>query len=233
LEHQLIVSVQAEPPEPLSGVEHLAAMAASVVLGGAAGVRTNRPEVVKRVKEALPHVPLIGLWKKQYEDSPIYITPCLADCMAVAEAGADIVALDATQRSRPHAETLAGLVAGFRQRSDRLLMADIAAFDDALLAVELGFDLISTTLSGYTTESFQEPSAEPDFPLLRRLCETMGSRIPVVAEGRISTPQQARMALGMGAFAVVVGTAITRPHVLTRRFADAMAGHKKQADHGE
>ncbi|ASA22527.1 N-acetylmannosamine-6-phosphate 2-epimerase [Paenibacillus donghaensis] len=217
LRGQLIVSCQAYPGEALYGSHLMTAMANAARDGGAAAIRANSPQDVAAIKEGCG-LPVIGIWKKNYPDSDVYITPCLADAELLFAAGADIVAVDATSRPRPRAETLAGVVQAIHSRPGRLLMADISTLEEGLAAQALGFDLLSTTLSGYTPYSRQ--SEEPDLDLLARLSAAVS--IPVIAEGRIHSPQLAAAALAAGAYAVVVGTTITRPHTITEQFVQEM-----------
>jgi N-acylglucosamine-6-phosphate 2-epimerase len=215
LKSQLIVSCQATAGEPFDAPAILAALAQSVVRGGAAGIRAERPDNILAIRQAVD-VPVIGLYKRRYADSPLHITPTLADALAVADAGADIIALDATDRPRPNGETLAQVVRELRARTGCLLMADIATEPEGLAAAALGFDFVGTTMSGYTG------AATPDAPDLALVAALARRPMRVIAEGRIATPAQAAEALRCGAFAVVVGTAITRPAVITRGFVEAL-----------
>ncbi|MCT2195556.1 N-acetylmannosamine-6-phosphate 2-epimerase [Paenibacillus sp. p3-SID1389] len=217
----LIVSCQALECEPFFGSEYMARFALSAEIGRAVGIRANTPadiEAIKRVSK----LPLIGLWKRNYADSSVYITPTLKEVDAVISAGADIVALDATSRQRPGGVTLAELVHEIRARSKILLMADVSNVQEGLMAEQLGFDLISTTLSGYTSYSPQR--TDPDYQLIADLSRQ--ATIPVLAEGRVRSPEQALRCLNEGAFAVVVGGAITRPQLITRNFAEALSEFK-------
>jgi N-acylglucosamine-6-phosphate 2-epimerase len=215
----LIVSCQALPDEPLHGAEIMARLAIAAKQGGAVGIRANTPPDVRAIKNAVPDLPLIGLWKvvlPGFEE--VYITPRVADAVAVAEAGAEIIALDATLRPHPEGSA-ADLIRTVQRVTGKYVMADIATEADALAAVEAGADVLSTTLSGYTADS---PKLDgPDLDLVRRLA-ARNLPIPVIAEGRIHSPEQARAALDAGAFAVVVGGAITRPQQITQRFAQAL-----------
>lgn len=211
----LVVSCQALPGEPLFGPQTMTAMARSAVLGGAVGVRVNGVDDITTVRAALD-VPVIGLWKDG--DSGVYITPTLDHALAVAAAGADIVALDATDRPRPDGRSLAETVVELRRRTDALIMADVSTVKEGIEAVASGADLVGTTLSGYTDDAATADG--PDFDLLEQSANRL--TVPVLAEGRIDTPAQAAEALRRGAFAVVVGTAITRPAVITARFAAAL-----------
>jgi N-acylglucosamine-6-phosphate 2-epimerase len=211
LRGRLVVSCQAYEGEPLHGPQFMSAMARSVVLGGAAGVRINGPADVAAVRAAVP-VPLIGLWKDGSGD--VYITPTLDHALTVARAGADIVALDATARPRPDGLGLAETIARVHE-AGALVMADVSTMEEGLAAAESGADCVSTTLSGYTTDSPQVDG--PDLDLVATLAGKLD--VPLFAEGRIGTPADATRALELGAHAVVVGGAITRPADITRRFA--------------
>ncbi len=210
----LIVSCQALAHEPLHGAEIMARMARAAQDGGAVGIRANGPADVRAIREAVA-LPLIGLFKDGTEG--VYITPTLAHARAIAEAGADIIALDATPRPRPHGELLKEIIAALHALG-KLVMADISTFEEGCAAEAAGADLLSTTLSGYTPYSPHQPG--PDLELVRHLVAV--AHVPVVAEGRIRTPAELAAALQAGAYAAVVGGAITRPQSITRTFVDAI-----------
>lgn len=211
----LVVSCQAYPGDPLYGPAHMAELARAAVLGGAVAVRINSPADVAAVRAAVD-VPIIGLWKDG--DGEVYITPTAEHAVAVAEAGAHVVALDATGRPRGDGLDVAGTVTVIRERTGALVMADVATFEEGMAAADAGADCVSTTLSGYTAGS--PPGPGPDLELVARLAAACP--VPVFAEGRIATPEQAARALELGAHAVVVGGAITRPADITRRFVTAL-----------
>ncbi|WP_084958426.1 N-acetylmannosamine-6-phosphate 2-epimerase [Thermoactinospora rubra] len=211
----LVVSCQAYPGDPLFGPAYMAEMARAAVAGGAVAVRINSPADVAAVR-AVVDVPIVGLWKDG--DAEVYITPTAGHAIAVARAGAEIVALDATGRPRGDGLDLAATIERIRERTGALVMADVATFEEGLAAVAAGADCLSTTLSGYTPDS--PPGPEPDLDLVARL--SAACPVPVFAEGRITTPEQADRALALGAHAVVVGGAITRPADITRRFVSAL-----------
>lgn len=217
----LIVSCQALEDEPLHGAQIMAAMARAAVQGGAVGIRANSPADIAAIRAAVD-LPIIGLFKETIPGYPVYITPTVQHAQAVASAGADIVALDATLRSRPGSLSAAAIIQEVKKATGRLVLADVAGYDEGLAAWKAGADAVSTTLSGYTDNSPHQPG--PDFELLERLAASLS--IPVIAEGRISTPQQAARALNLGAFAVVVGGAITRPQWITRQFVSAIAARQ-------
>ena len=214
----LIVSCQAPPSPSLESPEVLASIAEAVVAGGAVAIRADGPDNVRTIRERT-NVPVIGIWKRDLPDTGIHITPRLEDVLAVSDAGAEIVALDATARHRPGNQSLHDIVSQARAESSALLMADVSNFEEAVHAAELGFDLVATTLSGYVGVV---EDGDPDLDLVERLASYFGDTWPIVAEGRISTPAQAAEALLRGAHAVVVGTAITRPQVLTEAFCEVM-----------
>jgi N-acylglucosamine-6-phosphate 2-epimerase len=211
----LVVSCQAPPGDPLHGPVFMAAMARAAVLGGAAGIRANGPADIQAVRRAVD-VPVVGLWKDGAEG--VYITPTVRHARAVVDAGAQIVAIDATGRSRPDRSTVPEVIEGLRRTHRCLVMADVSTLNEGVVAVSSGADLVATTLSGYTPYSPQRPG--PDLELVAALAARVD--VPVVAEGRIGTPQEARAALDAGAWTVVVGGAITRPQLITARFVAAL-----------
>ncbi|WP_209752478.1 MULTISPECIES: N-acetylmannosamine-6-phosphate 2-epimerase [unclassified Arthrobacter] len=216
LRSQLVVSCQAYPGEPMRDPRTTGQIAASAVIGGAAAVRVQGLADVQFTRAAV-EVPVIGLWKDGHDG--VFITPTLRHALAVANAGAHVVALDGTRRERPDGLSLAETIAGIRAESHALVMADCGSLDDAAAAVDAGADMVGTTLAGYTGE--RPKTAGPDLALLEQIASAELGR-PLIAEGRIHTPAQARQALDAGAFAVVVGTAITHPATITGWFSDAL-----------
>ncbi|MGW3863623.1 N-acetylmannosamine-6-phosphate 2-epimerase [Streptomyces sp. NPDC005047] len=208
----LVVSCQAREGDPMHGPAMMSAMAQAAAEGGAAGIRLNGPEDVRAVTRRLA-LTVIGLWKDG--DDGVYITPTARHARAVADAGAHIVAVDATARPRPDGRTFRDTVTELRAHGVRV-MADIATLAEGIEAQEAGADLVGTTLSGYTAES-RRTHDEPDLPLVEALADRL--TIPVVAEGRYHLPHHVSAAFAAGAHTVVVGTAITAPTWLTRRFA--------------
>ncbi|MCG7309899.1 N-acetylmannosamine-6-phosphate 2-epimerase [Brachybacterium sp. ACRRE] len=217
LEGRLIVSCQAYPGEPMRDPGTMAQVAASVERGGAAAVRAQGLEDIRQVKEAVD-VPVIGIWKDGTEG--VFITPTLDHCLAVLDAGADVLALDGTTRPRPDGRTFPETVAAVRERFSGPIMADCDSVESALAAAEAGADVVGTTLAGYTDA---RPRTEgPDLELLGELAGALPATSVLVAEGRVHTPAQAAACADAGAFAVVVGTAITHPTTLTTWFRDAV-----------
>lgn len=215
LKGQLIVSCQARPGDPLDDPAMIAALAASVEMGGAAGLRINGPANVAAVRR-VSQLPIIGIWKERIAGQPPLITPTFDHAQALVGAGADVVALDATER-RPAGE-LADLIRLIREKLGVPVMADCSTLVEGIRAAQLGADFVATTLAGYTPQS--RPLVGVDVELVRELSLT--TAVPVVAEGRISEPAEVAECLAAGAYAVVVGRAITRPQDITARFVAAM-----------
>lgn len=216
LRGRLVVSCQAQPGEPLHGPDHMTAMALSAVAGGAAGIRCESPSDIRAIRAAVD-LPLIGLWKQGREG--VYITPTLEAALAVAEAGADLVAIDATVRPRPDGRRLDETIDELSRRGIPV-MADVSNLAEGIAASAAGAAVVSTTLAGYTPET--RGVSAPDLGLVAALAREL--TIPVFAEGRISTPDQLAAAFDAGAWSVVVGGAITRPAVITASFVAALPG---------
>lgn len=214
---RLIVSCQAQPHEPLHGSAIMARMALAAAQGGAAAIRANTPPDIAAIRAAVD-LPIVGLFKVDVQGYDVYITPRLQDAQAVADAGADMIAIDATQRPRPEFATLSEYIAAIHAATGLPVMADISTYEEGLAAAEAGADVVSTTMSGYTPYSLAQ--AGPDLELVRRLAANLN--VPLVAEGRYHTPEQVVEALAAGATTVVVGGAITRPQEITRRFTQAL-----------
>ncbi|ALS29449.1 N-acetylmannosamine-6-phosphate 2-epimerase [Paenibacillus sp. 32O-W] len=212
LRNGLVVSCQALEHEPLHGAHIMARMARAAEEGGAVGIRANGAEDVAAIKQ-VTGLPVIGLVKQNYADSEVFITPTWKEVEQLITAGADIVALDATRRRRPNGETLESLITAMKEQGQPI-MADVSTMEEAEYAESLGVDCVSTTLSGYTSYSPQK--AGPDYELVKRAVKQLS--IPVIAEGRIWSPKEAVKMLELGAYAVVVGTAITRPQEITKRY---------------
>lgn len=218
LKNKVIVSVQAMPNEPLYKEDCMFAMMQSVVNGGASALRVAGARDVKNAKTL--GIPVIGLTKPdglpENWKEIVYITPTLKEVNELIDAGADVVAFDGTRRPRPNNCTLQKIVSRIKS-ANRYAMADIATYDEAMYCAELGVDIISTTLSGYTQESLSD-SDTPDFELLQKIVEN--TDVPVILEGRIWEPSQVDKAFELGAHCVVIGSAITRPQLITKRFIE-------------
>ena len=216
LKGKVIVSVQAMPNEPLFKEECMAAMMASVVNGGASGLRVAGSRDVKNAKQY--NIPVIGLTKPDrlpdnWKDI-VYITPTLREVYELIDADADIIAFDGTSRIRQSNCTVADIIGAIHQ-AGKIALADISTAEEGVICSELGADIISTTLSGYTTETDTQ-SNEPDYYLLDKLVKTLNK--PVFLEGRIWSPSDVKKAFDLGAHSVVIGSAITRPQLITKRF---------------
>ncbi len=220
LKGKLVVSCQALPDEPLHSSFIMGRMALAAMQGGAAGIRANTPEDIREIKR-VTGLPVIGIVKHEYPDSNVYITPTMREIRELIDVKPEIIAVDATGRTRPGGATLDEFFAELKEGCpDQLLMADCSTVKEALHADELGFDFISTTMIGYTDESRGLRIEEDDFAILRRIIEK--AKHPVIAEGNINTPGKARRVIELGAFCVVVGSAITRPQLITKGFAEAL-----------
>lgn len=214
----LIVSCQALENEPLYDSYIMSKMAYAAYLGGAVGIRANTVKDITAIKERVD-LPVIAIIKKDYPDSDVYITPTEQEVESLVSIGCEIIALDATDRLRPNGLTLDEFFTTIRKRyPNQLFMADTSCFEEGKRAQELGFDLIGTTMAGYTP--YTKGTVLPDFTLMRRYVSELNT--PVIAEGGIWTAEQLKTAIDMGVHAAVVGTAITRPMDITRRFVNAI-----------
>lgn len=218
LQGGLVVSCQAPAFSPLHDPQVIAAMAAAAVQRGAVGVRIDSPRHIEAVRQRLSQ-PIIGLWKQVLPPSSVYITPQVHHADAVAQAGSDIIAVDATSRPRPGQENLADLIHHIHTHLGKPVMADVDSLENALAAMEAGADCVGTTLFGYTEATQTEKP--PSLDLLRAMVNHC--TVPVICEGGIASPEIARAALDCGAFAVVVGTAITGMDSLVSQYVSALA----------
>lgn len=215
LKGKVIVSCQALEDEPLHSSFIMSKMALAAKAGGAAGIRANSVKDIQAIKEVCD-LPLIGIIKRDYPDSDVYITPTNQEVIELLTTNAEIIALDATKRKRPHGEQLKELVQQIHE-AGRLAMADVSTFEEALAAEKDGFDIVSTTLAGYT--EYSRKTETPDFELLKEIVDHVN--IPVIMEGHTDRPEQVTEALEIGAYAVVVGSIITRPQLITARYVAA------------
>ena len=216
----LIVSCQALPGEPLHMPGYMVGMAEAAKRAGAVGIRSNGTEDVRAIRKEIA-LPVIGLIKFYYDDSEVYITPTMKEIDELMEVRPEIIALDATDRLRPNGLTLDAFVSQIREKyPDQLLMADCSTIEEAVHADELGFDFIGTTLVGYTRQSQGDKAEEDDFRIIREIIARVKHK--VIAEGNIDTPKKAKRVIELGAYCVVVGSAITRPQLITRAFARSL-----------
>lgn len=213
---KLIVSCQALEDEPLHSSFIMGRMAYAAYSGGAAGIRANTVDDIKEIKKNVS-LPIIGIIKKVYNNSDVYITPTIKEVEDLINEGVQIIAIDATKRERPDRKDLKDFIAEIKEKyPSQLFMADISSVDEALYAEKIGFDIVGTTLVGYTDYTKSYKALEE----LEKVIKIV--KIPVIAEGNIDTPLKAKKALEIGAFAVVVGGAITRPQQITKKFVDEM-----------
>lgn len=214
----LIVSCQALPHEPLHSPFIMGRMARAAAEGGAIGIRANTPVDIEEIKKNVD-LPIIGIIKKDYEDSPIYITPTMDEVDALVVCGVDVIAMDATCQLRPGGMDLDTFFAKVREKyPEQLFMADCATVEEAVHADAIGFDYIGTTLVGYTPQSQNLKIEANDFEIIRKILEQV--KHPVIAEGNINTPEKARRVLELGCASVVVGSIITRPQLITKAFVE-------------
>jgi N-acylglucosamine-6-phosphate 2-epimerase len=210
----LIVSCQAPASSPLAKPEIIAALALTAEQNGAVGVRIDSPVNIRAVRQTV-NLPIVGIYKIVTPGSEVYITPTFESAREAAAAGADLIALDATFRTRPNNEDLAEIVERIHHELNLPVMADVATFEEGLNAETIGCDFVGTTLSGYTQET--KHIIEPDFELVKQLSNLS---IPTICEGRLRKPENVARAFECGAFAVVVGNAITGTDWLVREFAE-------------
>lgn len=246
LKKKVIISCQSSSGDPIYEDNCLLSIVKSVINGGASGLRLAGVKDIKETRK-ISDIPIIGITKP--DPLPVnwkeivYITPTFEDAKKISDAGADIIAIDGTSRQRPK-ENLAELIEKIHNELNKPVMADCATLEEGLMCRLLGADIISTTLSGYTQETLNKNQDEPDFELLDSLVKTLNcpceagaktlsgdakaaaitgcSSFPVILEGRIWTPEHIRKAFDLGAHAVVTGSAVTRPQLITKRFVDAV-----------
>ena len=219
----LIVSCQVQKDDPIYSEEMPVKMAQAAEWGGAVGIRANSPEQIRAIKAAVK-LPLIGLYKIWSDDTEVFITPTVESAIQVYEAGAEIVALDCTEsliNGRPAYELLP-LVQ--KELPDAIIFADVSTYDEARRAVDMGADIVAPTLYGYTAATAH--IEEPGMREFARMCRDFKEDAYVLMEGHIYTPEDAMKCLYLGAHAVVVGSAITRPHLITKRFTDLLGGYQ-------
>lgn len=215
IQNKLIVSCQALEDEPLHGSHIMAKMALAAKIGGAVAIRANSVEDIKAIKKETG-LPIIGLIKKGYADSEVFITPTKDEVLDLINCDCEMIAIDATKRKRPTNDSLKDLVDLIHQ-NNKLALADISTIEEARYAEEIGFDAVSTTLSGYT--SYSPKKEEPDYKLVKECVKRLN--IPVIAEGRIKTLKQLKKMLKCNPHSIVIGSAITRPQIITNYFMQA------------
>ena len=213
LKGKLIVSCQALPQEPLHSSFIMGRMARAAKEGGAAGIRANTKEDIKEIQE-VTGLPVIGIVKRDYPDSAVYITPTMKEIEELMEVKPEIIAIDATGALRPGNVTLADFFHQIKEKyPEQKLMADCSTIEEAFFADELGFDFIGTTMEAN------------DFEILRTILKKV--KHPVIAEGNVNSPEKAKRVIELGSYAVVVGSSITRPQLITKGYAEAVDSAEK------
>jgi N-acylglucosamine-6-phosphate 2-epimerase len=215
LRGRLIVSCQALENEELFGADIMAKMARAAQRGGASAIRANTPIDIAAIRQAV-NLPIFGLYKDWMPGFEVFITPTLSHAVQVAQAGADAICIDATDRPHPDGLSLQDYIARIHAETGLPVLADVSTLQEGIIAEDSGAEMVSTALAGYTPNSRHQKL--PDTRLIAELTQTL--HIPILAEGRYHTPSQAVRALRLGAYAVVVGGAITRPAEITQRFAE-------------
>lgn len=219
LRHKLIVSCQALPDEPLHSDFIMARMAVAAKEGGASGIRANSVVDIAAIQKAVD-LPIIGIIKRDYQGADVYITATMKEVDELMTVRPDIIAIDATTSTRPNGESLKEFFQKVKEKyPDQLWMADCSTIDEMLTADQLGFDYIGTTLVGYTKQSQGDKIESNDFEIIRKALSKLSH--PLIAEGNIDTPDKVHRVLELGAYSVVVGSAITRPQLITKKFVEA------------
>ncbi|NOU65794.1 putative N-acetylmannosamine-6-phosphate 2-epimerase [Paenibacillus sp. LMG 31461] len=215
---KLVVSCQALPEEPLHSPFIMGRMSYAAYLGGASGIRANSVADIHEIKKHVD-LPIIGIIKQVYDGSDVFITPTMKEVDALCQEGVDMIAMDATDRIRPDGSTISELFPQIKKKyKNQLFMADCSTYEEAVTAVELGFDSVGTTLCGYTEATKGKPL--PNFELAQKLVTTLS--VPIIAEGGISTPEELKRLFDLGIYSAVVGSIITRPMEITKRFVKAI-----------
>lgn len=224
LKGKLIVSCQALPNEPLHSSFIMGRMALAAKEGGAAGIRANTKEDISEIQLKVD-LPIIGIVKRDYEDSKVYITPTMKEIDELIEVKSDIIAMDATNALRPEGKTLDEFFKEVKEKyPDQLFMADCSTVEEAVYADELGFDFIGTTMVGYTEQSKNLKIENNDFEIIKEIISKVKNL--VIAEGNINTPKKVKRVIELGCYSVVVGSIITRPQLITKMFVDELNYNK-------
>lgn len=218
LKNKVIVAIDASPEDPCQELAFKVSIAHAAMSGGAGAIRTGGADLIKAISKAVA-IPVIGFIKLQHPDySIVRVTPSLDDARRIIAAGAQVVAMELTQRARADGTTDREMVEQVRTACSLPILADISTYEEAIAAEEAGADLIATTLVGYTPNS--QPNRGFDFDLLERICQSV--KVPVIAEGHLTTPEEVQKAMRLGAHCAVVGSMISRPHLITKRFVESV-----------
>lgn len=224
LKNGLIVSCQVQKDDPIYTDDIVLKMAQAAKWGGAVGIRANSPEQIKLIKDNVD-LPMIGLWKIWHDDTDVFITPTLEAAKAVWEAGAEVIALDCTAQ-RTHEKTQAWDLIDLVKKEipEAIIFADVSTYEEAQRAIEHGADIVAPTLYGYTKETAHIEGA--DYRMFAKMCRDFKDEAYVMMEGHLYTPEDAMKCIYLGAHSVVVGSAITRPHLIAKRFVDLLGGYQ-------
>lgn len=224
LKNGLIVSCQVQHDDPIYTDDIVVKMAQAAKWGGAVAIRANSPEQIKAIKDEVD-LPMIGLWKVWHDDTDVFITPTMKEVRAIWEAGAEIIALDCTAQIT-HEKTQAwDLIKEIKKElPDAIIFADISNYEEARRAIENGADIVAPTLYGYTKET--QHIEGPDYREFARMCRDFKDEAYVMMEGHLYTPEDAMKCIYLGAHSVVVGSAITRPHLTAKRYVDLLSGYQ-------
>ena len=226
IHNNLIVSCQALEDEPLHSSFIMSKMALAAQMGGAKGIRANSVEDIHAIKNEVD-LPIIGIIKKDYMGTDVYITPTMKEVDALVEEGVDIIAMDATIQLRLNDLSLDDFFKAVKEKyPHQLFMADCSTVEVAIHADELGFDFIGTTLVGYTPQSQNLKIENNDFEIIKEIVKHV--KHPVIGEGNIDTPEKVKRVLELGCYSVVVGSIITRPQIITKRFVDKIKDEKRE-----
>ena len=221
----LIVSCQVQHDDPIYTDNMVVKMAEAARWAGAVGIRANSPEQIKAIKEAVPELPMIGLWKVWHDDTDVFITPTMKEVKAIWEAGAEIIALDCTSQVTHEGTQAWNLIKEVKKEiPEAIIFADVSNLEEARRAVENGADIVAPTLYGYTKETSHIEGA--DYRMFAQMCRELKDEAYVMMEGHLYTPEDAMKCIFLGAHSVVVGSAITRPHLTAKRFVDLLSGYQ-------
>ena len=220
----LVVSCQVQHDDPTYSMDFVVKMAVAAQWGGAVGIRANSPDQIREIRKNVT-LPIIGLYKIWHDDTDVFITPTLEAAKQVWEAGADIIALDCTNQITHEGKPAYELLPIVKKEiPEAIIFADVSNYEEAKRAVEMGADIVGPTLYGYTEETKHIES--PDLREFARMCRDFGDQVCMMMEGHVYTPEDAMKCIYLGAHSVVVGSAITRPHLITKRFVDLLSGYQ-------
>ena len=219
----LIVSCQVQRDDPIYTDDIVVKMAEAAQWGGAVGIRANSPEQIKKIRSAVT-LPIIGLYKRWHEGTDVFITPTIEDAREVFEAGAEIIALDCTFQELNGRRACELLPMVKKEIPEAIIFADVSTYEEAENAIKMGADIVGPTLYGYTKDT--KHIEYPDLRTFAKMCRDFGDEAYLIMEGHIYSPEDAVKCLYLGAHSVVVGSAITRPHLITKRFTDLISGYQ-------